>query len=235
MENEFDKLMALHDEELSADDARETEEFAKNPEAQALLQGLKQADDLFRSAADDLLEQPVPPEMISAIHDTEPRSATIIPFPGRRSVIGLALAAGIAAIAVTGLQLQGPESIQDEGAASYARLLQSTLESAPSGDLRSEENGEYMITPRVSFATTDRGYCREYMSYQQGIERTGLACRSDSGRWSILDEQVMSSAASEQYRAAGGESQQSPAARVLDGAERLGFDEEQNAIRSAWK
>jgi len=235
MHNEFEKLMALHDEELSVDEAREAEELAKDPEAQACLRDLEQADELFRSAADDLLDRPVPAEMISAIRQPAPRSAKIIPFPGRRSVAGLAIAAGIAAIAVTGLQFQAPESSRDEGAANYVALLQSTLESAPSGDLRSDESGELMVTPRVSFATADEGYCREYMSYLQGTERSGLACRNDSGRWSIVDEQALSSSTSEQYRAASGESVRPSDPQVLKGAERLSFDEEQKALRSAWK
>lgn len=235
MHNESEKLMALHDGELSADEAREAEELAKDPDAQAFLRDLGQADDLFRSAADELLDRPVPAELISAIREPAPRSAKVIPFPGLRSVVGLAIAAGIAAIAVTGLQLQAPQSTQDESAASYAALLQSTLESASSGDLRSDESGEFMVTPRVSFATADEGYCREYMSYKQGAERSGLACRNDSGRWSIVSERDVSSSTSEQYRAAGDQGVRSSYPKVLEGAERLSFDEEQNALRSAWK
>ncbi len=247
MRDDIDELMALHDGELSDQDAADVQDRRLNdPESRELLEQLAKADKAFTAAADELLEMPVPDKLIEAIRQpqpqqeekTAPQTAEIIPFPRRRGLVGLAIAAGLATVIATNTQLfESPASpVVDSGAAGYATLLQETMESVPSGEIRSSGDGSMSIAPLLSFTTEAATYCREFMSSQGGTEFSGVACRDSAGGWELVSQQqTLSAPDGDGYRAAAGQENGAPLPETLVKAAELSYAEEQEAIRSGWK
>ncbi len=238
MRDDFDELMALHDGELPAQEASEAEDRLDDPEAREFLARLAKADEAFTDAADELLDMPVPPKLVEAIRQSQPQTAEIIPFPRRRGIVGLAVAAGLAAVIATNTQLfQSPTSpATDHDAASYAALLQEVMESVPSGEVLSSSDGAVSIAPMVSFKTDAATFCREFMSSRDGAEFSGVACRDNVGSWTLQGElQALAAPAGESYRAAEGQEGGGKLPPALVKAAELSYAEEQEAIRSGWK
>ena len=231
MHDKFDDLMALHDKELSPEEQRKVEELlAEDAEARALLKGLAGADEAFKKNADELLHRPVPEKLLATVRADKPAQARVIPFPRRRGIVGLALAAGVAALVVFNTQVLNPPAGVESDA--YAKLFQETLESTSSGDVRSSVDGSIQITPVVSFTTRERGYCREFVALRGDRELGGTACRRENGEWSLVSQQTFASVDDSGYRAAEGETVGE--APQLDRLRQLSFAEEQSAIKAGW-
>ena len=233
MRDDIDELMAHHDGELPGQDA---ERRFDDPESRELLGKLAKADKAFASAADELLDIPVPSKLVDAIRQPQPKTAEIIPFPRRRGIVGLAIAAGLATVIATNTQLFQPPANPgaDAQPAGYAALLQETMESVPSGEMRSSDDGSVSIVPMVSFKTDAATYCREFMSSQNDAEFSGVACRDRAGSWTLLSQQGGASASGgDAYRVA--ESREAEAPQTPNTAAELSYAEEQEAIRSGWK
>jgi len=136
-----EKLMALHDGELTEEQAREVRELLdKQPDGQSSMLMLERADEEFRRAARGMLELPVPQELIDTIRESggpviETRKVdNIVAFPRRRAAVNLAVAAGLAAVVVAGIWPSfktGDDGSSPKGQATYAALLQETLENTP--------------------------------------------------------------------------------------------------------
>ncbi len=246
MRDDIDELMALHDGELPAGDTSEArEQRFDDPASRELLDKLAKADKAFAAAADELLEMPVPSRLVDAIRQprpepeqlAEPQSAEILPFPRRRGLVGLAIAAGLATVIATNTQLfQSPAGpTVDAGEAGYAALLQEVMESVPSGDVRSSADGSISIAPMLSFTTEADTFCREFMSSQAGAESSGVACRDRAGRWELISQQgSVSAQESDAYRVAEGLEAGAELAPALTRATELSYTEEQQAIQSGW-
>lgn len=249
MREDIDELMALHDGELPAEDAAKAgERHNDDPESRQFLEKLAEADKAFADAADELLEMPVPAKLIEAIRNPQPepqpelepepaqQSAEIIPFPRRRGIVGFAIAAGLAAVIATNTQLfQSPtDAVTDAAPAGYAALLQEAMESVPSGEVRSSEDGSISIMPMVSFKT-DAAYCREFTTQRGGAQFSGVACRDAVGSWEQLSQQSIATAPEDgEYRAAEGQEGGVELPPELARAAELSYAEEQAAIRSGW-
>ncbi|QHQ36033.1 anti-sigma factor family protein [Algicella marina] len=103
------RLSAFLDGELSPAESDAVALLAeKDPEIAAELESLQSTDDALKAAFDDLLSEPVPLDLVRSIADPEepssattPEAANLPSAPGRWG-FG-AIAAGIAALAVTGL------------------------------------------------------------------------------------------------------------------------------------
>ncbi len=256
MPDKFNKLMAQHDGESPAEDTSPVGDSRfDDPETRELLEKLAAADKAFASAADELLDMPVPAKLIEAIRnpqsqeletapepisepDPEQTSAEIIPFPRRRGIIGLAIAAGVAAVVATNTQLfQTPAtSVVDPGAASYAYLLQEVMETVPSGEVIASDDGSVSITPMVSFRTETAAFCREFMSLQNGAELSGVACRDGVGSWEVVQQKSVPTAPEDEaYRVAEGMEDDAEMPTDMARSTELSYDEEQAAISSGWK
>ena len=236
MHKDIELLMALHDGELSADDERRARELLeRDPEAKRVMQELEHADRAFSRAADDLLNAPVPQRLLDAVQaeraEPAPRG-NVHPFPRRKALVSLAMAAGLAAVIV--FAPRPPPGVGDGDRDSYAALLQQTLESAASGDIRSSEDGLAQVSPVVTYRTGDARFCREYVARRGDEELSGIACRSRSGTWDVLGQQALGAADDgSRYRAAGRDEDRGPALD-LDAASTLSYAEESAALSSGW-
>ena len=243
MRDDIDQLMALHDGEASAEDASAAgNRRFDDPESREFLSKLTEADKAFANAADELLDMPVPSRLVDAIRQPEPQpqpqTAEIIPFPRRRGIVGLAIAAGLAAVVATNTQLfksnEGP--VVDSGTAGYAALLQQAMDSVPSDQVLNSDDGSVRIMPIVSFRTEAAAYCREFMALEGDIEFSGIACRDSIGSWRVLSERrTLTAPDGDEYRAAEGEKSVSDLPSGLVKAKELSYAEEQAAIRTGWK
>lgn len=257
MRDDQNELMALHDGELSGQEASDAKDRQlDDPEARASLEKLARADKAFADAADDMLDMPVPSSLVDAIRqfeaptqaqpgpetyagtETEPKTAEVIPFPRRRGLVGLAIAAGLAAVVATNtplFQLPGKPALDPEDAG-YAALLQDVLESVPSGEVRSSVDGAVSVVPMLSFRTDAAAYCREFMKLQDGAEFSGVACRDGAGSWELVSQQRISTAAEgNDYRVAEGEAAETELPPTLTRAADLSYAEEQAAIQAGWQ
>ncbi len=255
MRDDHNELVALHDGELSGQDASDAKHrHLEDSEARAFLEQLARADKAFADAADEMLDMPVPSRLVDAIRQSEarsqaqpeslkepqpePQTAEIITFPRRRGLVGLAIAAGVAAVIATNtelFQLTGKPALEP-AAAGYAGLLQDVMESTPSGQVRSSADGTVSILLMVSFRTSAAGYCREFMRSQGDAEFSGVACRDDAGSWEIVSQERMPSAAfGEDYRVAEGHAEGAELPPTLGQTTELSYAEEQAAIQSGWQ
>jgi len=257
MRDDQNELMALHDGELSGQEASDAKDRQlDDPEARAFLEKLARADKAFADAVDDMLDMPVPSSLVEAIRQseapsqvqsgleteadsaTEPKTAEVIPFPRRRGLVGLAIAAGLAAVVATNtplFQLPGKPAL-DPADAGYAALLQEVLESVPSGEVRSSADGAVSVVPMVSFRTDAAAYCREFMRSQGDAEFSGVACRDGAGSWEVVSQQrVPSAAVGSDYRIAEGEAGEVKLPPTLTRSAELSYVEEQAAIQAGWQ
>lgn len=242
MREDFEELMAHRDGELAdRSSTKPAEREFDDPESQELLARLAEADAAFAVAADELLNRPVPERLLSAIREpqAEPHSADVVPIFRRRGVVGLAIAASLAAVVATGIQFLEPPvgPVVAPGAGEYATLLQEALETAPSGDLRSSRDGATSVMPVISFRTeAAASYCREFMAVREGVEVSGLACRVASGNWEVLAERRLpSSPSGDDYRVAEGDGADAALLPVPANASELTYAEEQELIRVDWE
>ena len=97
MREDMQELMALHDGELTGGAlAKAQDRHGSDAESQELLRSLDRADKAFAKAADEALSLEVPSRLVDTIMKAEPQSKTadVIPFPRRRNIAALAIAAG---------------------------------------------------------------------------------------------------------------------------------------------
>lgn len=175
--NDEELLSAYLDGEL--DEARMAEVEARLEQDAvfaARFERLGAADDAVRAAFDPVLELPVPGRLIATARGTE------LPPPAandNRRAFWLGGGA-IAASLVAGLLFFA----QPQGSGDDVQLaLNAALESTPSGQTV-EVPGQGRLTPQLSFASNDGGFCREFALADAGKSRVGLACRS-GGKWSV--------------------------------------------------
>jgi surface antigen len=73
-------------------------------------------------------------------------------------------------------------------AAIASARVQHALELTPSG-VKADVGGNVRIEPRLTFATEDKVWCRQYsLSYGDSLEAGGVACRNGEGEWRLVIE-----------------------------------------------
>ena len=254
MHKHIEQLMALHDGELSEEEAHKAQDLLdQDPEAQRIMAQLEQADQTFTQAYDEVLNSPVPDRLINTLRaGTAERpedsagnagngetgaAGNVLAFPRRTAYISLAAAAGLAAILITGPQnLLSPDTSNSNrpGIGAMAGLLQETLETAESGEIRGSDDGRLQVTPMATYLAADSRYCREYMALEAASETAGIACRNAGGTWELVSQQELgSSIGNEAYRAAEG-STDGVDKGDLGSAAALSYTDERRAIDSGW-
>jgi hypothetical protein len=238
MHEHMDKLMALHDGELSDDELRDVQALLeRDPGAQRCLDMLTNADAAFAQSAAAMLSEPVPQRLVDTVRGTtqvSAQTAQILPFPRRKALVSLAVAAGLATILITGMPELRRNAPGQNSPPAFASLLQDTLETLPSGDIHSSDDGRIQITPLATYRHEDAGFCREYMARDGDRELEGLACREPSGGWAVVNQREFSTADGSRYRAAEGQ-ESSAAASQLETAVSLSYAEEAAALESGWQ
>ena len=240
MREDMQELMALHDGELTGGAlAKAQDRHGSDAESQELLRSLDRADKAFAKAADEALSLEVPSRLVDTIMKAEPQSKTadVIPFPRRRNIAALAIAAGVAAVAVTStqfLQLPGNSHV-DSAEARYASLLQEALNSVPSGDVSASDDGALSIAPIRSFQTSEDVYCREFMALRGSTESSAIACLNVSGTWEVRGERREGTLnEGDDYRLAAGEGSDTQLSALSEDAATLSYVQEQALINSGW-
>jgi hypothetical protein len=215
-----DRLAAFVDGELSPEEAAAVVmHLADHPADQAWVDDLIAANETLAAAFAQPLHEPVPEAIRAAIFGTpeggagrdadgpaEPAGqAQVLPFRPRAGAArggrpgiwaaGLALAAGLAAVAVIGPLLRGPAGGGDPGAVALAALVPGPLAegSALSGLLATQPSGtpqeiaggqEVMILSSLPLA--DGRFCRELelLDEAAGKLSMGIACTAGTG-WTV--------------------------------------------------
>lgn len=246
MHKNFEKLMALHDGEVETTNSSDSKKPFDDPESKALVEKIAQADKAFINASDELLSMPIPSKLVDAIRDAAPETttaqtnqkATVIRFPSRRHVVGLAIAAGLATVIATNNQIFETQNAPETGdpMSGYLVLLQDAMNDMSSGDLLSSADQAVSIMPVVSFKTSEGELCREFIAREGEAEITGIACHSGSAVWQVRasEEQLLQNPASDGYSLAERESGISSLQLDARMAEQLSYEEELAAIRSGW-
>jgi hypothetical protein len=238
MYEHMEKLMAFHDGELSAEESEKVQELlSQDATARLWLQKLQNADAAFTQSADTILAEPVPQRLIDTVRDTQPASAKVLQFPQRRAVVGLAMAAGLAAILITSapdLLQQGVPGSQETADPGFATLLQQTLEELPSGEIRRSDDGLVQLTPLATYRIEDSRFCREYMGKRADVEVSGLACRNTAGTWGVISQREFASTNGNSYRAAEGAGVDDNGLSSLGESSSLSYSEESAVLRSNW-
>jgi len=82
----------------------------------------------------------------------------------------------------------GDGTSPDAGATIASAEVQHALELTPSG-VKVDVGGNVRIEPRLTFATEDKVWCRQYtLSYGDSLEAGGVACRNGEGVWRLVIE-----------------------------------------------
>lgn len=256
MSKSFEDIMARHDGESREGDTTEGAAGTKDEaEIRAVLDKLQAADRAFASAADELLEMPVPDRLVDAIRQSRDRStasqeapvepaespkqsAQIIPFPRRRAVVSFALAAGLAAVVATNTQLfQSPaESALGFESSAELALFQDAMDTVASGEILSSADGVTSLMPTVSFRSGTGAFCREFLALQAETEFSAVACQASAGTWELRGQQRVAGGVEDgNYQPASGANADTVLAPDLERARVLSYEDEQAAILSGWK
>lgn len=184
-------LSAYLDRELPpAAQAIVEQTIARNPELAARLDAMRALDTRLRAAYSDIDDEPMPAAVLKLLEPpvSISRTATVVSLrPGARRWLPGAGVAAIAASVLVALVVvfEGAEEgsfagLAVEGRVATASPLFSALEQTPSG-VAIDAGADLTITPLLTFAATDKGYCREFSL--SGADRSvqGLACRDAQG------------------------------------------------------
>ncbi len=187
MTDHTDRITAFLDGQMNDEDARSFEDaMEQDPDLAKEVARLAGNDQLLRTAFDAPMHATVDDALLARMGLGEPKGADVIPFPATRAAndnsnswrkwqwpLGGAIAASLALMLVTQVG-QGPASQE---------ALSIALDATPSSSTVRMADGR-SITPKISFASADGRFCREFLQTSAEKSETGIACRSD-GRWSI--------------------------------------------------
>ena len=204
-------LVAYVDNQLEPAQMAAVEEIIRqDPEARTIVAVLRRSAAAVKTAFDQPLHEPVPARLLAAVGPEEAAiDSNVVPLRARkarfdRSTV-MALAASLAALAIGfgaghwqaapsgGIRLSGgPEGAE---AGQYEAALYQALENNSPGiqisyvDTVGGRQGAVTIVGPV--AANVGGDClefrREWSDGGNKIMSRGLACRSDSGEWSVLN------------------------------------------------
>jgi Anti-sigma factor NepR len=192
--DDFELLSGYLDGALSSDQRATVEaRLANEPTFAASLAELRESDATLRSAYDGPMTEPVPQRFLdllgaqtktdSVIHladhrQTEPVAAN--DNPTRWRWIGGAVAASLAIGLFASSQFPG--SVGDPRLGDMT-AFNTSLDKTPSARAATLSNGR-TLTPQLSFAGRDGGYCRQFTVSDATHSDDGLACREGT-RWQI--------------------------------------------------
>jgi len=204
-------LVAYVDDQLEPAQRAAVEEIVReDPEARAIVAVLRGSAAAVKTAYDQPLHEPVPPRLLAAAGGGEPAGESkVVSLPVRKRwpdrPWAMALAASLAALAIGfgagywqaqpsgGFHLAGgPTDGTDSG--QYEAALYQALEDGSPGtqvayvDTAQGRRGAVTIVGAVAAGIS--GNClefrREWRDAGNKIVSRGLACRADSGDWSVL-------------------------------------------------
>jgi hypothetical protein len=265
-------LMAFVDGELDEATSEEVAQAVATDEAlRAKVENFRTTRIPVQQAFDPVLRQPIPQHLIDFIRGAapengspslEPRAARIVPLDARAVRQGggprllpkpLRMAAGLALLVLAGASgwLLHPllgggqawtQSTAGEDGASWARVLQTALEGAPSGAsvaIGGPERTEGSVKLVSTFRTHDQRFCRQYaIQLQNSGQFEGLACRTPRAGW-LVEHQIRRAAAPEGrqgLRPAAGRARQtldSTIDELIDGGV-LDAEEERKLLENRW-
>ena len=203
-------LVAYVDNQLEPAQMAAVEEIIReDPEARTIVGVLRRSAAAVKNAFDKPLHEPVPERLLTAIGPEDAASeSNVVPLRPRRRRLDrsaiTALAASLAALAVGfgagywqaapagGIRLAGGSDGTESG--QYEAALYQALEGNNPGtqvayvDAAAGRRGAVIIVGPV--AANVGGNClefrREWSDANNKIVSRGLACRSDTGEWSVL-------------------------------------------------
>jgi len=206
-------LVAYVDDQLEPAQMAAVEEILReDAEARAIVGVLRRSAGAVKAAFDQTLNEPVPARLLAAIgaEDEEAGDPEVVPVRPRKmrihhsrsmllaaSVVGLAIGfgAGYLHFAPGGTIHLAGTAQQESATGQYEAALYRALEdgrpgaSVPYEDSATKRLGAVTIVGPV--VTASGRSCREFRHDWTDTAGTmaghGLACRSDSGDWSILD------------------------------------------------
>ena len=186
--------------------------LTRNLELQELYESFRFTRNPLASSFDAVLSAPVPERLLRTVRESGTlrarpsaarRTRTLSWTRSRASLawLGEALrapafspAAGIAVLAVSVAAGWLLHTAIGDGASSDARAfvtsaqVQRALELTPSGVKVDVARG-VQLEPRLTFATEDKVWCRQYtLSYGEPQEAGGVACRDGDGVWRLVIE-----------------------------------------------
>ncbi len=185
-------LSAYLDDALDGDSKAAFETRLTNePALSEMLSALRGTDDTLRAAYDSPVHEPVPQRFLDLL-EAGPAASNIVAVAAHRDIqpvaandnpkrwrwIGGAVAA-CAAIALI-VTTQIPRSGADVG---DMTAFNTALDKTPSLQMASLGGGK-SLTPQLSFASRDGGYCRQFSINDAKASQDGLACR-DSAGWKV--------------------------------------------------
>jgi surface antigen len=204
-------LVAYVDNQLEPAQMAAVEEVIReDPEARTIVAVLRRSADAVKTAFDRPLGEPVPTRLLATIGpiDGPAVAGNVVPMPSRKLWLHrptiMALAASLAALAIGfgagywqaapggGIRLAGAPDGTESG--QYEAALYQALEDSNPGtpvayvDAVGGRRGAVTIVGRI--AANVSGNClefrREWSDSGNKVVSRGLACRSDSGEWSVL-------------------------------------------------
>jgi surface antigen len=203
-------LVAYVDNQLEPAQMAAVEEIIReDPEARTIVAVLRRSAAAVKNVFDQPLHEPVPERLLAAVGPEEPASeSNVVPLRPRRRRLDrsaiMAMAASLAALAVGfgagywqaapggGIRLAGGPDATESG--QYEAALYQALEDSNPGtqvayvDAADGRRGAVIIVGPV--AANVGGNClefrREWSDAGNKVASRGLACRSDTGEWSVL-------------------------------------------------
>lgn len=178
-------LMAFADGELSPEEAaRVVLHLARCPEDQAQVDAIMALTETLGRAHDPVLSAPLPPAMAALLADP----AVVVPLRRRTplaALAGLALAAGLAAVALLWPGAAPAPDLLAQGPVPARSVLAEVLAELPMGETRMVAKGaEAMVL--ATLPLPDGRHCREIeIATDTGVLHAGLACTAADG-WDIV-------------------------------------------------
>ena len=205
-------LVAYVDNELEPTQMAAIEEVIReDPEARAIVAVLRRSRAAVKTAFDRPLDGPVPERLLAAVGAERPAAeGNVVPLRPRRRFIdraaAMALAASLAALAIGfgagywqaapggAIRLAGSSDIGAEPGQYEAALYQALEDNTPGTQISyvvdAAEGRRGAVTVVGPVAAGISGKClefrREWSDADNRLVSRGLACRSDTGEWSVL-------------------------------------------------
>jgi surface antigen len=202
-------LVAYVDNQLEPAQMAAVEEIVRDdPEARAIVGVLRRSAVAVKAVFDRPLDEPVPDRLLAAAGADELAAAgNVVPLPARKRRLDrqaiLAMAASLAALAIGfgagywqaapggGIRLAGSGDAMDSG--QYEAALYQALEDSNPGtqvayaDAAEGRRGTVTIVgPIIAVGGDCLEFRREWSDADNRIVSRGLACRADTGEWSVL-------------------------------------------------
>lgn len=230
MDRELDEAVAFHVREAIKEDAALGERLAE----------LTRADELVRTHAHALDQQPLPAELLQRLESSQPATQSrVIPvdFMRRRLRSGLHLIQNHQAVAASVVVMLGLVAFvvgrSDYQAVPNMSEYASVLASSMSGETITLDDSNTLIT-RFIFQHENGHFCRQYRLQTPGQSTENIACRGDQG-WMVIASLDAALADGGEYQPAS----QLPAMEslldsMMPGAP-LSLTEEKHLIQNSWQ